>query len=101
MFAARWCGDLPELQFARTILEDKFGGDLAAIAKEGTGIVDPMVTSMNLANLIIDMKQAKGIPNIFFESGIPNIYRVGLCYHYCSWCGSYPATKQTWSLRRK
>ena len=48
MFAARWCGDLPELQFARTILEDKFGSDLAAIAKEGTGIVDPMATSMNL-----------------------------------------------------
>lgn len=43
MFAASWCGDLPELQFARTILEDKFGGDLAAIAKEGTGIVDPML----------------------------------------------------------
>ncbi|KAG0547544.1 hypothetical protein BDA96_01G089500 [Sorghum bicolor] len=35
-----WCADLPELQFARTILEDKFGSDdLAAAAKEGTGIL--------------------------------------------------------------
>jgi hypothetical protein len=51
MFAARWCGDLPELQVARTILEDKFGSDMAVIAKEGTSIVDPMVTSMNLISI--------------------------------------------------
>ena len=87
MFAARWCGDLPELQVARTILEDKFGSDMAATAKEGTDIVDPMVTSMNLAYLTIGMKLAKGIPKI---------YRIGLCYR-CSWCGSYPTTRQTWS----
>ncbi|CAL4944461.1 unnamed protein product [Urochloa decumbens] len=43
MFAARWCGDLPELLLARTILEDKFGSGFAATAKEGTGIVDPML----------------------------------------------------------
>ncbi|XP_025797345.1 uncharacterized protein LOC112877310 isoform X1 [Panicum hallii] len=42
MFAAGWCGDLPELLFARTILADKFGGDFAMMAKEGTGVVDPM-----------------------------------------------------------
>ncbi|RCV40842.1 hypothetical protein SETIT_9G087800v2 [Setaria italica] len=42
-FAARWCGDLPELLLARAILEDKFGGDFAAAAKEGAGIVDPML----------------------------------------------------------
>jgi len=45
MFAARWCGDLPELLLARIILEDKFGSDFAAAAKEGTGIVDPMVST--------------------------------------------------------
>jgi hypothetical protein len=44
MFAARWCGDLPELPLARTILEDKFGSDFSAAAKEGTGVVDPMVS---------------------------------------------------------
>jgi vacuolar protein sorting-associated protein IST1 len=44
-FAARWCGDLPELLLARAILEDKFGGDFAAAAKEGAGIVDPMVST--------------------------------------------------------
>ncbi|TKV97006.1 hypothetical protein SEVIR_9G467400v4 [Setaria viridis] len=43
MFAARWCGDLPELLLARTILEDKFSSDFAATAKDGTGIVDPML----------------------------------------------------------
>nr|CAB3446410.1 unnamed protein product [Digitaria exilis] len=42
MFAAGWCGDLPELLFARTILENKFGGDFAMMAKDGTGVVDPM-----------------------------------------------------------
>jgi len=44
MFAAGWCGDLPELLFARTILADKFGGDFTMMAKEGTGVVDPMVS---------------------------------------------------------
>ncbi|PUZ36972.1 hypothetical protein GQ55_9G080700 [Panicum hallii var. hallii] len=39
-FAARWCGDLPELLLARTILEDESGSDFAAMAKEGTGIPD-------------------------------------------------------------
>ncbi|CAL4936018.1 unnamed protein product [Urochloa decumbens] len=43
MFAARWCGDLPELLLARAILEDKFGSDFAVMAKEGTDIVDPML----------------------------------------------------------
>ncbi|KAF7054589.1 hypothetical protein CFC21_062243 [Triticum aestivum] len=43
MFAAGWCGDLQELLFARTILADKFGGDFAVAAKEGTGIVDPIL----------------------------------------------------------
>nr|CAB3498162.1 unnamed protein product [Digitaria exilis] len=43
MFAARWCGELPELLLARSILEGKFGSDFAATAKEGTGIVDPML----------------------------------------------------------
>nr|CAB3449534.1 unnamed protein product [Digitaria exilis] len=44
MFAARWCGDLPELLLARDLLADKFGRDFAANAKEGTGIVDPMMS---------------------------------------------------------
>lgn len=43
-FAAGRCSDLPELLFARTILANKFGGDFAMMAKEGTGVVDPMVT---------------------------------------------------------
>ncbi|PVH31212.1 hypothetical protein PAHAL_9G083500 [Panicum hallii] len=38
--APRWCGDLPELLLARTILEDESGSDFAAMAKEGTGIPD-------------------------------------------------------------
>ncbi|KAL5653109.1 hypothetical protein ACJX0J_038567, partial [Zea mays] len=42
MFAARRCGDLPELTFARTILTTKFGGEFAEMAKEGAGVVDPM-----------------------------------------------------------
>ncbi|XP_066386061.1 uncharacterized protein [Miscanthus floridulus] len=64
MFAARWCGDLPELQFARTILEDKFGSDLAAIAKEGTGIVDPMLVwklSGDKTNMELKKKVVKEI----------------------------------------
>lgn len=43
IFAAKWCNDLPELQFARKILTDKFGDDFAAEAREGTAFVDPMV----------------------------------------------------------
>uniref|UniRef100_A0A0D9VS36 IST1-like protein n=1 Tax=Leersia perrieri TaxID=77586 RepID=A0A0D9VS36_9ORYZ len=43
MFAASWCGELPELPFARTILTDKFGSDFAEVAKDGAGIVDPMI----------------------------------------------------------
>ncbi|AQL07916.1 uncharacterized protein LOC100216788 [Zea mays] len=43
MFAARRCGDLPELTFARTILTNKFGGEFAEMAKEGAGVVDPML----------------------------------------------------------
>ena len=46
MFAAGWCGDVPELLFARTILAEKFGSDFAAVAKEGTGIVDPIVKDL-------------------------------------------------------
>jgi hypothetical protein len=52
MFAAGWCGDLPELLFARTILADKFGGDFAMMAKEGTGVVDPMVTRTRIQDPI-------------------------------------------------
>ncbi|TKV97008.1 hypothetical protein SEVIR_9G467500v4 [Setaria viridis] len=43
MFAAGWCGDLPELLFARTVLANKFGGDFATMAKEGSGVVNPML----------------------------------------------------------
>uniref|UniRef100_A0A0E0NSN8 Uncharacterized protein n=1 Tax=Oryza rufipogon TaxID=4529 RepID=A0A0E0NSN8_ORYRU len=43
MLVAGWCGELPELPFARTILADKFGSDFAEAAKDGTGIVDPML----------------------------------------------------------
>ncbi|KAL5217964.1 hypothetical protein ABZP36_018648 [Zizania latifolia] len=43
IFAAGWCGDLPELPLARTILADKFGNDFASAAKDGTGIIDPVV----------------------------------------------------------
>ncbi|KAL5679859.1 hypothetical protein ACJX0J_006244, partial [Zea mays] len=42
IFAAGRCSDLPELLFARTILANKFGDDFATMAKEGTGVVDPM-----------------------------------------------------------
>uniref|UniRef100_A0A0D9VV96 IST1-like protein n=1 Tax=Leersia perrieri TaxID=77586 RepID=A0A0D9VV96_9ORYZ len=60
MFAASWCGDLPELPFARSILADKFGSDFTEAAKDGTGIVDPMLvwklsssaTSMELKNKV-------------------------------------------------
>jgi len=40
IFAAKWCSDLPELQFTRDILADKFGKDFATEAKEGTAFVD-------------------------------------------------------------
>jgi vacuolar protein sorting-associated protein IST1 len=53
MFAARWCGDLPELLLARTVLEHKFGSDFAATAKEGTGMVDPMVSDSNCLSIDI------------------------------------------------
>ncbi|EEC74895.1 hypothetical protein OsI_10810 [Oryza sativa Indica Group] len=43
MLVAGWCGELPELPFARTILADKFGSDFAEAEKDGTGIVDPML----------------------------------------------------------
>ncbi|WVZ60597.1 hypothetical protein U9M48_010594 [Paspalum notatum var. saurae] len=65
MFAARWCGDLPELLLARTVLEDKFGSDFAAMAKEGTGIVDPMLvwalSGDNKTNMELKKKVAKEI----------------------------------------
>ncbi|KAJ1293546.1 hypothetical protein BS78_01G076500 [Paspalum vaginatum] len=64
MFAARWCGDLPELLLARTVLEDKFGSDFAAMAKEGTGIVDPMLVwalSGDRTNMELKKKVAKEI----------------------------------------
>jgi vacuolar protein sorting-associated protein IST1 len=43
IFAAKWCSDLPELQFTRDILAEKFGNDFAMQAKEGTALVDPVV----------------------------------------------------------
>ena len=46
MFAARWCGDVRELLVARNILADKFGSDFTVAAKEGTGIVNPMVINV-------------------------------------------------------
>ncbi|CAN6284867.1 unnamed protein product [Urochloa humidicola] len=64
MFAAGWCGDLPELLFARTILANKFGGDFATIAKEGTGIVNPMLVwklSGNKRNMELKKKVVKEI----------------------------------------
>ncbi|PUZ41851.1 hypothetical protein GQ55_9G537200 [Panicum hallii var. hallii] len=64
MFAAGWCGDLPELLFARTILADKFGGDFAMMAKEGTGVVDPMLVwklAGNKRNMELKKKVVKEI----------------------------------------
>ncbi|KAG2553236.1 uncharacterized protein LOC120652962 [Panicum virgatum] len=64
MFAAGWCGDLPELLFARTILADKFGGDFTMMAKEGTGVVDPMLVwklSGNKRNMELKKKVVKEI----------------------------------------
>ncbi|XP_006649770.1 uncharacterized protein LOC102715830 [Oryza brachyantha] len=43
MFAAGWCGDLPELTFVRTILADKFGSHFTEATRDGTGIVDRML----------------------------------------------------------
>ncbi|KAK1651375.1 hypothetical protein QYE76_069180 [Lolium multiflorum] len=78
MFAAGWCGDLPELLFARTILADKFGNDFAAAAKEGTDIVDPILVwklSGNTTNMELKKKVTKEIAaesNILVDfSGIP------------------------------
>jgi predicted nicotinamide N-methyase len=64
MFAARWCGDLPELLLARTILEHKFGSDFAATAKEGAGMVDPMVSDSIVLALIICTSELFGIGKI-------------------------------------
>lgn len=87
MFAARWCGDLPELLLARTTLEEKFGSDFAVIAKEGAGIVDPMVINMILF--------IHGASN--WKKGLFLMFTgVGLCYR-CSLYGSCQATRQTWS----
>lgn len=64
MFAAGWCGDLQELLFARTILADKFGSDFAMAAKEGTGIVDPILVwklSGNTASMELKKKVTKEI----------------------------------------
>uniref|UniRef100_A0A0D9VS37 Uncharacterized protein n=1 Tax=Leersia perrieri TaxID=77586 RepID=A0A0D9VS37_9ORYZ len=64
MFAASWCGDLPELPFARTILADKFGNDFAEAAKDGSGIVDPMLVwklSDNATSMELKKKVTKEI----------------------------------------
>ncbi|XP_062208853.1 uncharacterized protein LOC133910489 [Phragmites australis] len=64
IFAAGWCGDLPELPFARTILANKFGSDFTATVKEGTGIVDPMLVwklSGNKTNMELKKKVMKEI----------------------------------------
>ncbi|WVZ56315.1 hypothetical protein U9M48_006863 [Paspalum notatum var. saurae] len=66
MFAAGWCGDLPELLFARTILANKFGGDFAMMAKEGNGSVDPVLVwklSGNKRNMELKKKVVKEIAN--------------------------------------
>ncbi|XP_066388337.1 uncharacterized protein [Miscanthus floridulus] len=64
MFAARWCGDVPELLVARNILADKFGSDFTVAAKEGTGIVNPMLVwklSGDRTNVELKKKVAKEI----------------------------------------
>ncbi|CAM0872352.1 unnamed protein product [Alopecurus aequalis] len=64
MFAAGWCGDLQELLFARTILADKFGSDFVVMAKEGTGIVDPILVwklAGNTSNMELKKKVTKEI----------------------------------------
>nr|ACG37679.1 hypothetical protein [Zea mays] len=64
IFAAGRCSDLPELLFARTILANKFGDDFATMAKEGTGVVDPMLVwklSGNKTNMEVKKKVVKEI----------------------------------------
>ncbi|KAF8642652.1 hypothetical protein HU200_022989 [Digitaria exilis] len=64
MFAAGWCGELPELLFARPILENKFGDDFSMMAKDGTDIVDPMLVwkfSGNKRNMELKKKVVKEI----------------------------------------
>ncbi|KAF8718859.1 hypothetical protein HU200_025167 [Digitaria exilis] len=74
MFAARWCGDLPELLVARDLLADKFGSDFTTNAKEGTGIVDPMLVwklSGDKTNMELKKKMTKDIAienNIWVQS---------------------------------
>jgi hypothetical protein len=67
MFAARWCGDLPELLLARTIMEEKFGTDFAVAAKEDYSkthkssinkFVDPMVSD----NLFVPVERVGALP---------------------------------------
>ncbi|KAL6648424.1 hypothetical protein ACP70R_012648 [Stipagrostis hirtigluma subsp. patula] len=60
MFAAGWCGDLPELLYARNILAHKFGNDFAMAAKLGTGIVDPMLV-LKLSGNKRNMEQKKKV----------------------------------------
>ncbi|KAG8074323.1 hypothetical protein GUJ93_ZPchr0006g45015 [Zizania palustris] len=64
IFAAGWCGDLPELPLVRTILTEKFGNDFASTAKDGTGIVDPMLVwklSSDATNMELKEKVTKEI----------------------------------------
>ncbi|KAM0899768.1 hypothetical protein ACQ4PT_021060 [Festuca glaucescens] len=64
IFAAKWCSDLPELQFTRDILADKFGNDFAAQAKEGTAFVDSMLVwklSGDTTNMELKKKVTKAI----------------------------------------
>jgi hypothetical protein len=89
IFAAGRCSDLPELLFARTILANKFGDDFATMAKEGTGVVDPMVTRTACHHIHSEL-----------EAAVAGIYTVCLCYPF-SWSGSYLATKQTWRSRKR
>ena len=100
MFAARWCGDLPELLLARTVLEDKFGSDFAAMAKEGTGIVDPMVCITNCVawSCVHNAAHISLIWKLELEKVIILTFCwVGLCC-LCSWCGRCPVIiRQTWS----
>ncbi|KAF0910559.1 hypothetical protein E2562_002998 [Oryza meyeriana var. granulata] len=69
VFAAGWCGDLPELPFARSILADKFGSDFAEAAKDGTGIVDPMLV-WKLSGDATSMELKKVIKEIAVENNI-------------------------------
>lgn len=52
VFASARLGELPELLDARGIFADKFGGDFARAAKEGShGVVDPTVSSPSASPL--------------------------------------------------